>query len=121
MTGIAIGSYRLLAILGAYILCDLLAIACPVAVHKTSAVMANHFSVKRMRLSPPIGITLNASPALLRIFKGFLVDDRLLRILECLPILLRYIVAFLVLKMLSGLEIDCMSQIFLSCEYGCHA
>ena len=121
MTGTAIGSHRLLAVLGAYILCDLLSIARPVTVHEAPAIMADHFPVKRMRFSPTVRITLNARPAFLRIIECLLVNDRLLRIFKDLPVFLCHIMALLILKMLSGLKVYRMSQIFLSREYRSYA
>ena len=44
--------------------------------------------------------------------KVLLVNDRLMGILENCPFVLRDIMAFLVLEVLSGLEVDGVSQIF---------
>ena len=111
MTGTAISPDRLFSVFCTYILCHLLTIARPVTIHKTSAIMAYHLPIKRMRCAPSIGIAFNARPALLSIVKGLLVDNRLLRILKYLPILLSYIVALLVLKMLSCLKVYRMPKI----------
>ena len=44
--------------------------------------------------------------------KGLLVNDSFMGILENYPFVLRDIMAFLVLEVLSGLEVDGVSQIF---------
>ena len=51
-------------------------------------------------------------PDALHIVKGFLVDDGLMAVLENRPLAFVNIVAFLVLKVLAGLKIDGVAQIF---------
>ena len=87
------------------------------AVKLARAIGTYQLAVKRMRFSPPVRITLYALPALLGVIKSFLVYYRLLGVLEYLLVFLCYIVAFLVLKVLSCLEIDRMPEILLFGKY----
>ena len=58
------------------------------------------------------GFSFHSGPELLDQIEGLLIDDRFLSVLEDHPVILRNIMAFLVLEMFSGLEVDRMPQIF---------
>ena len=65
-----------------------------------------------MGLAPAVRVTPDICPDTLHIVKGFLVDDGLMGILENRPLAFVNIVAFLVLEVLAGLEIDGVAQVF---------
>ena len=56
-----------------------------------------------MRLSPSVRISLNSAPYPLDVIKGLLINDRLLRILENLPLRFINVMALFILKVLSCL------------------
>ena len=60
------------------------------------------------RFAPAVWITPYIATDFLHQIKGLLVDNGFMSILKDLPFVLRNIVAFLVLKVLAGLEIDGM-------------
>ena len=60
------------------------------------------------RFAPAVWITPYIAADFLRQIKGLLVDNGFMGILKDRPFVLRNIVAFLVLKVLAGLEIDGM-------------
>ena len=62
-----------------------------------------------MGLPKAVRVASGVSPDTLHIVKGLLVDDGLMGILENRPFAFIHIVAFLVLEVLAGLEIDRMA------------
>ena len=62
-----------------------------------------------MGLAPAVRVTPDICPDTLHIVKGFLVDDGLMGILENRPLAFVNIMAFLVLEVLAGLEVDRMA------------
>ena len=103
------GADRVFPILAASVLRDALAIVGAVNIHLASAVGAVHQAGQGMGLAPAVRVTPDICPDTLHIVKGFLVNDGLMGILENRPLAFVNIVAFLVLEVLSGLEIDCMA------------
>ena len=65
-----------------------------------------------MGLPKAVRVASGVSPDTLHIVKGFLVDDGLMGILENCPFAFVNIVAFLVLEVLAGLEIDGVAKVF---------
>ena len=67
-----------------------------------------------MGLAPAVRVTPDICPDTLHIVKGFLVDDGLMGILKNRPLAFVNIVAFLVLEVLAGLEIDSVCLLYTS-------
>ena len=70
-----------------------------------------------MRLSPSIRISLNSAPYPLDVINGLLINDRLLRILENLPLGFINVMALFILKVLSCLEVYCVTKVLRLCKY----
>ena len=64
-----------------------------------------------MRFAPAVGITPSVAPYALYIVERVLVDNRVMGIFKNNPFALVYIMAFLVLKMLAGLEVASVTEI----------
>lgn len=77
-----------------------------------AAIGAVHQAGQGMGLPKAVRVASGVSPDTLHIVKGFLVDNGLMGVLENRPLAFVNIVAFLVLEVLAGLEIDCMAQVF---------
>ena len=73
-----------------------------------------------MCFSPSIRVSTDILPDPLDIIKGFLINDRFLRVLKYCPVIFGYIMALFVLKMLSGLEINSVTKIFPLFQDPCH-
>lgn len=81
-------------------------------IHLRTAVSTVHQPSQQMDLTPSVRISPDITADLLDQIEGELVDDRLLRVLEDHPVILRNIMALLILEVLRGLEVDRMAQIF---------
>ena len=86
-------------------------------IHLAAAVGAVHQAGQGMGLAPAVRVAPDICPDTLHIVKGFLVDDGLMGVLENRPLAFVNIVAFLVLEVLAGLEIDGVAQVFPLCQY----
>ena len=75
-------------------------------IHLAAAVGTVHQAGQRVGLAPAVRVTPDICPDTLHIVKGFLVDDGLMGVLENRPLIFVNIVAFLVLEVPAGLEID---------------
>ena len=102
---------RVLPILAAGVLWNPLAIVGAVDIHLATAVSAVHQACQRMGLPEAVRVASGVAPDTLHIVKGFLVDNGLMGIFKNRPLALIDIVAFLVLEVLAGFEIDGMPQI----------
>ena len=71
--------------------------------------LIGHQAGQRMGLPKAVRVASGVSPDTLHIVKGFLVDDGLVGVLKNRPLAFIHIVAFLVLEMLAGFEIDRMA------------
>ena len=100
------GADRVLAVLAASKLWVTLAVIDAMDIHLAAAVGAVHQAGQRVGLAPAVRVAPDIRPDALHIVKGFLVDDGLMGILENRPLAFVNIVAFLVLEVLAGLEID---------------
>src|SRR5699024_3068653 len=103
------GADGVFPILAASVLRDALAVVCAVNIHLAAAIGAVHQAGQRMGLPKAVRVASGVSPDTLHIVKGFLVDNGLMGILENRPLAFVNIVAFLVLEVLAGLEIDRMA------------
>ena len=81
-------------------------------IHLAAAVGAVHQASQRMGLAPAVRVAPDIRPDALHIVKGFLVDDGLMGVFKNRPLAFVNIVAFLVLEVLAGLEIDGVAQVF---------
>ena len=100
------GADRVLPILAASVLRAALAVVCAVNIHLAAAVGTVHQAGQAMGLAPAVRVAPDIYPDTLHIVKGFLVDDGLMGVLENRPLVFVNIVAFLVLEVPAGLEID---------------
>ena len=89
-----------------------LAVVGAVNIHLAAAVSAVEQTCEGSRFAPTVRVASDIPSDFLHKVKGLLVDDGFVGILENRPLVLRDIMTFLVLEMLSGLEIDGVSQIF---------
>ena len=89
-----------------------LAVVGAVDIHLAAAVGAIEQASKWSCFAPAVRVASDIPTDFLHKVKGLLVNDRLMGILENCPFVLRDIMAFLVLEVLSGLEIYGVSQIF---------
>ena len=80
-------------------------------IHFAAAISTIEQARQRCNIAPAIGITAYLASDFLCKVKGLLVNDGFMGILKNRPFVLRHIMAFLILEMLSGLEIDGVSQI----------
>ena len=94
------------AVLAASKLWVTLAIIDTMNIHLAAAIGTVHQAGQRVGLAPAVRVTPDICPDTLHIVKGFLVDDGLMGILKNRPLAFVYIVAFLVLEVFAGLEID---------------
>ena len=83
-----------------------------VNIHLAAAVGTVHQAGQGMGLAPAVRVAPDICPDALHIVKGFLIDDGLMGILENRPLAFVNIVAFLILEVLAGLEIDGVAQVF---------
>ena len=81
-------------------------------VHLAAAVRTVHQARKGSDFAPAVRIAAYISPDFLHKVEGLLVDDSFVGVLKNRPFVLRNIVAFLVLEVLAGLEIDSMTKVF---------
>src|SRR5699024_1897795 len=102
---------RVFAILTASKLWVTLAVIDAMDIHLAAAVGAVHQAGQRMGLAPAVRVAPDIRPDALHIVKGFLVDDGLMGILENRPLAFVNIMAFLVLEVFAGLEIDGVAQV----------
>ena len=103
------GADRVFPILAASVLRDALAVVCAVNIHLAAAIGAVHQAGQGMGLPKAVRVASGVSPDTLHIVKGFLVDDGLMGVLKNRPLAFIHIVAFLVLEVLAGFEIDRMA------------
>ena len=92
----------------ASIIGDILVVARSVNIHFTATSDTIHKPCKRVIVAPTVGIPFDISSYSLHIIKGFLVDNRLVRVLKDEPLIFGYISTFLVFEMLSCFEVDRM-------------
>ena len=97
------------AVLAASKLWVTLAVIDAMDIHLAAAVGAVHQAGQGMGLPKAVRVASGVSPDTLHIVKGFLVDNGLMGVLKNRPLTFIYIVAFLVLEVLAGLEIDRMA------------
>ena len=95
-----------------------LAVIGPVDIHLCPAVSTVHQPGQQMDLTPSVRVSADSTADLLDQIECFLIDDRLLRVLEDHPVVLRNIMALFILEMFRGLEIDRMAQVFWFPENG---
>ena len=88
-----------------------LAVVGAVDIHLAAAIGTIEQACEGCCLAPAVRVASDLAADFLHKVKGLLVDDRLMGILKNRPLVLRDIVAFLILEMLSGLEVDGVSQI----------
>ena len=84
------------------------AIVGAVDIHLAATIGTIEQTCEGSRFAPAVWITPYIAANFLRQIKGLLVDNGFMGILKDRPFILRNIVAFLVLKVLAGLEIDGM-------------
>ena len=77
-------------------------------IHLAAAVGAVHQPGQRVRLAPAVRVAFYIRPDALHIVKSLLVDNGFVGIFKNCPLALWNVVAFLVLEVLAGLEIDGM-------------
>ena len=100
------------AVLAASKLWVTLAIIDTMNIHLAAAIGTVHQAGQRVGLAPAVRVTPDICPDTLHIVKGFLVDNGLMGVLKNRPLAFVNIVAFLVLEVLAGLEIDGVAQVF---------
>jgi len=83
-----------------------LAIVGAVDIHLAAAIGTIEQACEGSCFAPAVWITPHIAADFLHQIKGLLVDNGFMGILKDRPLVLRNIVAFLVLKVLAGLEID---------------
>ena len=84
------------------------AIVDAVDIHLSATIGTIEQTCEGSRFAPAVWITPYIAADFLHQIKGLLVDNGFMGILKDRPFILRNIVAFLVLKVLAGLEIDGM-------------
>ena len=89
-----------------------LAVVGAVDIHLAAAIGTIEQAREGSCFAPAVRVASDIPTDFLHKVKGLLVNDRLMGILENCPFVLRDIMAFLVLEVLSGLEVDGVSQIF---------
>ena len=65
-----------------------------------------------MRLTPAVRVAPHVAPDTLHVVKGRLIDDGFMGVLKNCLFAFIHIVAFLVLEMLAGFEINRMPEVF---------
>ena len=78
-------------------------------VHLAAAVGAVEQAGERCGFSPAVRVTLHVGADSLHILKGFRVDNGGVGVLKDYPFVFVNVMAFLVLKVLAGLEVDGMA------------
>lgn len=81
-------------------------------IHLAAAIGTIEQAGQRRGLAVAVRVASGISSNALYVVKSFLVDNGLVGILKNRPFALVNVVAFLVLEMLSGLEVDGMAQVF---------
>ena len=89
-----------------------LAVVGAVDIHLASAIGTIKQACEGSCFAPAVRVASDIPTDFLHKAKGLLVNDSFMGILENRPFVLRDIMAFLVLEVLSGLEVDGVSQIF---------
>ena len=89
-----------------------LAVVGAVDIHLAAAIGTIKQACEGSRFAPAVRVASDIPTDFLHKVKGLLVNNSFVRILKNRPFVLRDIMAFLVLEVLSGLEIDGVSQIF---------
>ena len=89
-----------------------LAVVGAVDIHLAAAIGTIEQAREGSCFAPAVRVASDIPTDFLHKVKGLLVNDSFMGILENRPFVLRDIMAFLVLEVLSGLEIDGVSQIF---------
>ena len=97
------------SVLAASVLRNALAVIGAMNIHLAAAVGAVHQTSQRVCLAPAVRVTFHICPDALHVVKGFLVDDGFMGVFKDCPLALWNIVAFLILEVLAGLEIDGMA------------
>ena len=88
---------------------DSLAVVGAVDVHLAAAIGTIHEAGQGVDFSEAVRVAPDIPPDSLHVVKGFLVDNRLMGVLKNRPFAFVHIMAFLVLKVLAGLEVDRMA------------
>ena len=91
---------------------DTLAVVSAVDIHLAAAIGTVEQACEGSSFAPSIGVSSDLASDFLCKVESLLADNGFVGILENRPFVLRDIMAFLVLKVLSGLEIDGMTEIF---------
>ena len=91
---------------------DTLAVVGAVDIHLAAAIGTVEQACEGSNFAPSIGVSSDLASDFLCKVESLLADNGFMGILENRPFVLRHIMAFLVLKVLSGLEIDGMTEIF---------
>ena len=99
---------RIFSVLATSILRNTLAVTGTVDIHLTAAIGAIHQPGQRVRLAPAVRVAFYIRPDALHVVKSLLVDNGFVGVFKDRPLALWNIVAFLVLEMLAGFEIDSM-------------
>ena len=89
-----------------------LAVVSAVDIHLAAAIGTIEQAREGSCFAPAVRVASDIPTDFLHKVKGLLVNNGFVRILKNRPFVLRDIMAFLVLEVLSGLEIDSVSQIF---------
>ena len=100
------------AVPGAGILWNALAVVGTMDVHLAAAVGAVHQAGKGVRFAPAVRVAPDITPDALHVVKSFLVDDSFMGVFKNRPFAFIHIMAFLVLEVLTSLEVDRMAEIF---------
>ena len=98
--------------MGTGILRNTLAVVGTVDIHLAAAIGTIKQACEGSCFAPAVRVASDIPTDFLHKVKGLLVNDSFMGILENRPFVLRDIMAFLVLEMLAGLEVDGVSQIF---------
>ena len=100
-----------LRVVGTGVLRNELTIVDTVNIHLGPAVGAIQQSRQRSRFTPTVGVSADVCSDALHVFKGLLVDHGLVCVFKDAPFAFMDIVAFLVLEVLSCLEVDGMAEV----------
>ena len=92
-------------------MCNALAVVHSMNVHLTTAISTIYQPGQRVGFTPSVWVSPDITPYTLYIIKSALIDYRLMGILKNHPLAFIYIMAFLVLEMLAGLEVTSMTEI----------
>ena len=80
-------------------------------IHHAATVSTEQQTAQGIGLAPAIRIAPDVLAEALHVIEGGLIHDGLMRILNDRPLILIHVMAFLVLEVLSGLEVAGMPQI----------